>query len=369
MIRLASPEIDFNEIEAIKSVLESGYLVQGEYVEAFENKISQFLNIKHAIAVSSGTAALHLALLALGIGPNDEVIVPDFTFPATANVVEIVGANNVLVDIKLDDFCIDVSQIEKKITSKTKAIMPVHEFGHSADMDKIMQLASKYNLKVIEDAACALGSEYNGKKIGTIGDIACFSFHPRKSITTGEGGIVVTNNDDIARQIRLLRNHGIDWDSGVTQFMVPGYNYRLTNLQGAIGEKQMDKFNSMLNRKKELVKVYDEAFSNYPGIRVPREINNCSHTYQTYYLLLDESMNRNKIIKHMKDFGIETNFGAYSVHSQPFYLQKYKLDSNEFKNSLYAHNYGVALPLHSKLQEKDLIYVSDKLKDAINQSA
>lgn len=369
MIKLASPEIDFNEIEAIKSVLESGYLVQGEYVEAFEKKVSQFLNVKHAIAVSSGTAALHLALLAMGVGPNDEVIVPDFTFPATANVVELVGANNVLVDIKLDDFCIDVSQIEKKITSKTKAIMPVHEFGHSADMDMIMQLASKYNLKVIEDAACALGTEYKGKKIGTIGDIACFSFHPRKSITTGEGGIVVTNNDDIAKQIRLLRNHGIDWDSGVPQFMVPGYNYRLTNLQGAIGVVQMDKFNSMLNQKKELVKVYNEAFSNHPRISVPIEVNNCSHTYQTYYLLLNEGVNRNKLIKLMKDFGIETNFGAYSVHSQPFYLQKYKLESSEFKNSIFAHNYGIALPLHTKLQEKDLLFIAEKLKEALNQIA
>lgn len=365
MIKLASPEIDSNELEAVKLVLESGHLVQGEFVESFEKKIAQFLDIKHVIAVSSGTAALHLALIALGIGPGDEVIIPDFTFPATANVVELVGATCVFVDIMLDDFCMDTSLIEEKITRRTKAIMPVHEFGHPVNMDEILRLADKYHLHVIEDAACALGTAYKSQKVGTLGDLGCFSFHPRKSITTGEGGVVVTNNDELARQIRLLRNHGIDWDSGKPQFVVPGFNYRLTNIQGAIGHIQLDKLEMMLKQKKQYVKYYNDAFLDSPGIRIPVEKNDCLHTFQTYYVLLDENVNRSEVIRLMKESGIETNFGAYPVHAQPYYRQKYKLNSDHFPNSLYAHLNGLALPLHSKLKDNDFKYVSEKLKELI----
>ena len=209
MIKLSMPDIGLDEFEQIKEVLDSGYLVQGDKVDEFENLVKDYLKAKHVIAVSSGTAALHLALLALDIKAGDEVIIPDFTFPATANVIELVGATPVFVDIDLDSFCIDTKKIEEKISSRTKAIMPVQEFGQSSDMSKTLEIAERYNLKVVEDAACAFGSEYGEKKIGTIGDIGCFSLHPRKAITTGEGGLLTTNSDEYAEKLRILRNHGI----------------------------------------------------------------------------------------------------------------------------------------------------------------
>lgn len=210
MIRLTRPYIPDEAIEKCIEVLRSGNLVQGLYAEKFEQAISDYLDVKHAMVVSSGTAALHLSLIALGIGPGDEVIVPAFSFPATANVVELVGAKPVFVDIKLDDFCIDASFIESVITNNTKAIIPVHEFGMPANMKPVLKLAEKYKLFIIEDAACALGAEYENRKAGAFGNLGCFSFHPRKAITTGEGGVVVTNDISLAEKIRAIRNHGIE---------------------------------------------------------------------------------------------------------------------------------------------------------------
>ena len=218
IIRLAKPNISSNAIDEIADVFKSGFLVQGKKVAEFEKNLANYFNVKNAICVSSGTAALHLSLIALNIKQGDEVIVPAFTFPATANVVELVGAKPVFVDINLNDFCIDISEIESKITEKTKAIIPVHEFGQVAKIHEIIEIAKKYNLKVVEDAACAFGAEYNYKKIGTFGDTGCFSFHPRKAITTGEGGVILTNNEYIVERLFALRNHGIVYNYGEIEF-------------------------------------------------------------------------------------------------------------------------------------------------------
>lgn len=367
MIKLAVPDIGKDELDEIKKVFDSKYLVQGDKVEEFENQIKEYLGVKNVIAVSSGTAALHLALLAIGIGEGDEVIVPDFTFPATANVVEIVGATTKFVDIKLDSLCIDADKIEEKITENTKAIIAVHEFGQSADMDKIIELAKKYNLKIIEDAACALGCEYNGKKVGTIGEIGCFSLHPRKAITTGEGGIIVTNNDEYATKIRILRNHGLNYVDDKLQFTMVGLNYRMTNIQGAIGVVQMKKLESINRKRTELAKKYNELLRDVKNIRLPEEKDYGKHIWQTYHILLDKKIDRDKVILMLKEKGIETNFGAYAVHREPYYLNKYNNESEKLSNSTYANLYGIALPMHSFMTEEKIKYVVKELLGVVNR--
>lgn len=367
MIRLSSPNIGNDELKEVAKVFNSKNLVQGDRVEELENLVKEYLNIEQAIAVSSGTAALHLALIALGIKAGDEVIIPNFTFPATSNVVELIGAKTILVDVEIDSLCIDTKLIESKITKKTKAIIPVHEFGQCANMDEIMELAKKYNIKVIEDAACALGSEYRGKKAGTIGDIGCFSLHPRKSITTGEGGIIVTNNDEIAKKIKILRNHGLDYVEGKPNFVLAGYNYRMTNIQGAIGCVQIKKIDKINKINKKIATIYNEKLSNIEGVSIPNNKEYGERIWQTYHLLLDKKCNRDSIIRKLKEKNIETNFGAYSVHNQPYYKEKYEYKDEYFKNSIYAHNYGLALPLHSELKYSDIDYIVKQLDRCLDE--
>ncbi|WBW96608.1 DegT/DnrJ/EryC1/StrS family aminotransferase [Oceanirhabdus sp. W0125-5] len=354
MIKLAVPNIGKEEFDEIKKVLDSKYLVQGEKVLEFERMVSRYLNVNNAIAVSSGTAALHLALIALNIKSGHEVIVPDFSFPATSNVVELVGGYSKFVDIKLDSFCIDAEKIEEKITEKTKAIIPVHEFGQSAHMDKIMELAKKYNLKVIEDAACALGAEYKGKKVGSIGNLGCFSFHPRKAITTGEGGMIVTNNNELAEKIRSLRNHGISYKDGKVQFAFAGFNYRMTDIQGAIGVVQMRKLERLIKRRVELANEYNKLLRDAEDILLPVEKVESRHVYQTYHIMVNERINRNHLIIKLKENGIETNLGAYAIHNQKYYKEKYQCDDIEFRNSNLAYNQGLALPLYYGLDDENI---------------
>ncbi|WP_252250259.1 DegT/DnrJ/EryC1/StrS family aminotransferase [Clostridium sp. ZBS13] len=362
MIKLAVPEVGDEELDEIRKVFESKYLVHGDKVEEFEELIKGYLNVKNAIAVSSGTAALHLSLLAIGIETGDEVIIPDFTFPATANVVECVGATTKFVDIDLDSLCINTNKIEAQITSKTKAIIPVHEFGQSADMNSIIAISKKYDLKIIEDAACALGTEYKGQKVGTIGDFGCFSLHPRKAITTGEGGIVVTNDDELAKKIKILRNHGLSYANGKPEFVAAGLNYRMTNIQGAIGVVQMKKLDNINNKRRHIVEEYNKLLKDIKKIQLPEEKSYGKHIWQTYHILLDEKIDRDKLIIFMKEQGIETNFGAYSVHDELYYKKKYSINNNDMNNSVCAHKFGIALPLHSDLKKEDIKYVCESIR-------
>lgn len=361
MIKLCEPNLENEEFEEIKKVLESGYLVQGEKVEMLEGIISDYLNIKHCIAVSSGTAALHLALIALGINPGDEVIVPDFTFPATANVVELVGAKSKFVDINLDNFCIDENKIQESITERTKAIIPVHEFGQSANMDEIVNIAKKYNLKIIEDAACALGTEYKGKKVGTIGDIGCFSLHPRKAITTGEGGIIATNNGELAEKIKVIRNHGISYLNGKIEFIAAGFNYRMTEMQAAIGIIQMKKIKNIIEYRKFISKRYEELLKDEDNLVLPKD-DYGTHIYQTYHILLDNKFSRDLIKDKLKENGIESNLGAYAIHVQQYYKEKYESDDQALKNSLFAYKQGLALPIYHKISVGKIKYICEHIK-------
>ena len=362
MIRLSKPYITEDCVNNVVSVLRSGNLIQGENVKALEEKTKNYLNVNYAVAVSNGTAALHLALLALGIGPDDEVIVPAFTFPATANVVECVGAKTILVDISLDDFCINPSLMEKAITPKTRAIIPVHEFGQAAQIDVIMAIAKKYKLKVIEDAACALGTEFRNRKAGSFGDIGCFSLHPRKAITSGEGGIIVTNDADIAHSLMVLRNHGIESKDGTIDFIAAGYNYRMTDFQAALCLPQFDLIEGIIEKRIRQAKFYDDNLKNNVNITTQYIFPERRMVYQTYHILLDEKIDRNMIISCLKEKQIETNYGANALNVLSYYSKKYGYKQTDCPNASFANKQGLALPMGMHLQENELEKISYELK-------
>lgn len=362
MIKLAAPEIDNKEIQQIKMVLDSGWLIQGKRVKEFEKKIARFVGTKYAIAVNSGTSALYLSLLALEISKGDKVITSNFTFPATANTIELTGAKTTLVDIKLDTFNINTSEIKSKITSKTKAIIPVHLFGQSTDMTPIIKLAKQYGLKIIEDAACALGATYKKRMCGNFGDLGCFSFHPRKAITTGEGGMIVTNKLGLAKKLRLLRNHGMASNKDKTDFILPGLNNRMTEMQAAMGVVQIKKLNKIIQQRQKIAKIYDKLLCNIGEITIPKKTKDTNHTYQSYIVLLKKNINRNKLIQRLKKQEIETGIPTYALHKTAYFRKKYNFSNNEFPNSKTAFEQGLSLPMHSKLTAQEVEFIIKKIK-------
>lgn len=362
-IRLVKPDIPEEALHRVSEVIKSGHLVQGEYVKKFELALQDYLGTQNAIVVSSGTAALHLSLMALDLQSGDEVIVPAFTFPATANVVEVVGGKPVLVDITLDDFCIDTTQIEKAITNRTKAIMPVHEFGQPAEMDGIIAIAKKYRLEVIEDAACALGAEFNHKKVGTFGRLGCFSLHPRKMITTGEGGVVVTDDDILAERVRSLRNHGLSSSGNGFDLIYAGLNYRMTDVQAALGLSQLGAIDTFAQAREQVAQMYQERFAGINWIKTPLCFEKRKSIYQTYHLLLDEDIKRDALVASLKQEEIETNYGAYALNCLTYYQRKYGYTGKELQNAVRAYRQGLALPIGAHVNKEDIPYIVGALKN------
>jgi perosamine synthetase len=357
-IPLANPDIREEDVQAVVEVLRSSMLVQGKNVEALEQYMSDFVGCQHTAAVSNGTATMHIALHLLGIGEGDEVIVPAFSYIATANVVELVGAKPIFVDINIETFCIDASKIEAAITPKTKAIMPVHEFGLAADMQPILDLAKKYNLYVIEDAACALGATDNGQFTGTFGDMASFSLHPRKAITSGEGGFVTSNNSEMIEKVKTLRNHGTGTINGKAEFVVAGFNYRMTDFQAALVLSQFKRLKATLDYKQTLAKVYFEEIKN-KNILLPTVPSTKKHSWQTFHVVLPDGMSQAATIDFLKTKNIGTNYGAQCMPYQYVYQQKYGLDCKTlFPNALRANLQGLALPIYEKMTVEDVKYVS-----------
>jgi len=287
--------------------------------------------------------------LALGIGPGDEVIVPDYTFPSSANVVELAGAKPVFVDIGPLTFNIDPELIECCITKKTKAIMPVHLFGQSADMTAILLIAKKHGLIVIEDAACALGAKYKGQKCGTIGDIGCFSFHPRKVITTAEGGMVVTNVKSVADRLRILRNHGIEHKNNKIDFVAAGFNYRMTEIQAAIGLVQMKKLTALIASHRQVAGIYASCLNSIEWIKTPFVPFYNTHVFQSYIIQIPESFDRDRLIAYLRKNGIEANFGTYAMHRLTFYKDKYHLKAGQFPVTEKVFQTSIALPIFEHL--------------------
>lgn len=308
-IHLAKPNILDKDIDLVVDVLKSGMLVQGKYVNELEKTFTELTNAKYASALSNGTATLHLALKTLNIGIGDEVIVPAFSYVATANVVELVGAKPIFVDIDLKTFNIDITKIEEVITSKTKAIIPVHEFGLACDMDAVMLVAKKHHLFVIEDAACALGALYKGKHVGGFGDFGSFSLHPRKAISSGEGGVLITNSEVYDKKIKILRNHGTETINGKMDFSEFGFNYRMTDFQAALVYSQMDRLQGSIDYKNELACIYHQSL-NQLKLQLPSTPDFTKHTWQTYHVVLHDSIDRDLIIDKLRDYKVGVNYGA-----------------------------------------------------------
>jgi perosamine synthetase len=360
-IPLAKPNIRESDIENVAVVLRSGMLVQGAEVLNIEARLAEYLKVKHVICLSNGTATLHTALLALGIGPGDEVIIPALSYIATANVIERVGATPIFVDVEERSFNIDATKILAAITAKTKAIMPVHEFGLIADINIIKEIADANNLYLIEDAACALGAKQNDVFAGTIGDFGSFSFHPRKAITSGEGGCLVTNDDALADKARTLRNHGVDMSTGSMEFIEAGLNYRMTDFQAAMLKGQLERLPKTLEYKNVLAATYNEMLSNIEVLK-PIVKEGKKHAWQTYHVLLSDSLDRDQTIAKLRENGIGTNYGAQCMPEQFYYKKKYNLDSQLlFPNAYRAYTKGLALPLYELLTKEDIIYISKQI--------
>jgi dTDP-4-amino-4,6-dideoxygalactose transaminase len=368
-VRLSKPYFGNkqNLMTMIEDILEHGFLVQGNYVAQFEKRVADYLGVKHAIAVSSGTAALHIALVALGIGPGDEVIVPAYTFPATANVVELVGGEPVFVDIDLNTYDIQADHITKVISPRTKAIIPVHLFGNPSDMDPIMEVARGCGLAVVEDAAGALGSEYQREKCGTIGTLGCFSFHPRKIITTGEGGMVITKDDLLAESLRRLRNHGMKAAGPVLDLVTPGFNYRLSETGAALGMSQVNDLQDRITERQKLAGYYKNLLEHIPEVSVHSAQAGATVAWQAFVVRLRERKN-GPIIKRLKEKGIETTIGTHALHVLRFYQKKYDFLPSDYPNAARLFTECLALPFYNGMSLDMIEEVVKVLKETLDEN-
>jgi len=359
MIKVNSPYLGEEEIEAVREVLESGYLAHGPLVDEFEKEFSKYLGVKHALTVSNGTISLYTALKALDIGEGDEVIVPDFSFFATASTVVLAGAKPIFVDINLDTYTISPEDLERKITPRTKAIIPVHLYGHPADMDSIIKIAKEHNIYVIEDCAQSHGAEYKGIKTGTIGIAGAFSFYATKNLTMGEGGAVTTNNDKIADFVKFFRNHGQLRRYYHTRI---GWNFRITNIQGALGLIQLRKLDRMNSRRREIAKLYDEELSNIGCLRTPVQKKWAKHVYHQYTIWVNRSVLRDKLSEYLRDAGIQTGIHyPRPIHMQPAFK---KYGENVYcPNSVKASSHVLSLPMHPGLSDEEVNEVIIRVKE------
>lgn len=375
------------EITSVLEPLKSGWLVQGKHVASFENKWSDFIGVPRSLAVTSCTSGLHLSAVALGLKPGDEVIVPAFTWISTANIVEHQGATPVFCDIDISTFNIDVTKIAELITEKTVGIIPVHLFGLAADMDPINALAKEHGLWVMEDAACGFGAKYRGRHVGSLGDVGVFSFHPRKSITTGEGGMVCSDNLNLLECIQQLRDHGavlsdLQRHLGPKPYLLSdhvhaGYNQRMTDIQGALGDKQMDRAASILKERRSIAKLYNEAFVDLEQIATPSDLDGYEHGYQSYpCLFLPSKINqanifnvqeaRNTFMENLQAAGISTRPATHAIHKLKYYKEKYKLTDEQFMNAHIADSCSISLPLFHGMTEGETEHVITNVKHFIS---
>lgn len=353
-IPLARPFTGEEELDEIRAVLESAHLSQGLKVVEFERLVAKHTGAEYALATSSCTTALHLSLVALGIGLDDEVLVPDFTFPATANVVVQQGATPILVDIDPETYNIDTDQLERHLTSRTRAVMPVDLFGLSADMAPIVAFAGEHGLAVLEDAACALGATYHGSPCGLLGDIGCFSFHARKIITTGEGGMIVTNRGDLAEKLQLLRSHGGIRRNDRFTFEEAGFNYRMSDLQAGVGTAQMRRLTHLIERRRTLATKLREGLAEVTGITVPLEPAWGGHVYQAFVALIDADVDRDEVIGRLRSEGVEATLGTYALHDQPFFQRTFGYRPGDRPRSHAAFLQSMALPLYPSMQVSEV---------------
>ncbi|KTC84732.1 MULTISPECIES: DegT/DnrJ/EryC1/StrS family aminotransferase [Legionella] len=362
-ISVAQPKLAGNERKYVLDCLDSNWISSnGKYIGAFQESFAKFCNVKHAIATNNGTTALHLALVALDLQPGDEVIIPTVTYIATANAVRYCGATPVLVDVCEETMNINPNEIEKKITAKTRGIIPVHLYGHPADMEAINKLADQYGLWVVEDAAEAHGAEVLGSKVGSLGTCAAFSFFGNKIITTGEGGMVTTNNDELADKLRLFRGQGMDPNRRYW-FPVIGYNYRMTNIQAALGLAQMETIEQALSSRTILASWYNDALQNLSDqIVLPIELPWAKHVFWMYTIFLKKGgeYERDRLRQHMDEMGIETRPVFYPMHILPPYAE----DKAYPVADLWSLR-GINLPMHQDLTQNDVQQIVNALVTAL----
>ena len=368
-LRLARPSVGEEELSKIDQVLATGYLTQGPVVAEFESLVAKRVGTKHAFATSSATTALHLSLVALEVGPGDEVIVPAFTFPATANVVVQLGAKPVLADIDLSTFAVTVDRVEPALSSRTAAVMPVDVFGFPAPMSDLCSLASDNGVRVVEDAACAIGASRAGKECGSFPDVGCLSFHPRKVITTGEGGMITTDDDDLAERIALLRNHGGSKSGGRFSYEAAGFNYRLSDVAGAIGVVQMGKLATLLELRRQRAEQLTKQLNEIEGVRPPVSEDDAVGTYQAYVALLSDRIDRDRVIAGLDALGVESTIGTYGIHLEPYYRHLLGTAPEMFPNATVAARQSIALPMFPDMSEADVDRVATAVADVIGTLA
>jgi perosamine synthetase len=375
-VPITRPALGSDEAGALAEPLATGWIVQGPKVREFERVFCDLARAPHALATTSCTTALHLALSVLGVGAGDEVVVPSFTYVASANVVEQCGANTVFVDVDGSTFNVDPAALEAALSPRTRAIMVVHLFGLLADMEPIMAMARERGIPVIEDAACAVGSRLQGQHAGTFGDFGAFSFHARKVVTTGEGGMLTIRDDDQARLASIMRSHGGQVSDlerhrmgafALPEHEVVGFNYRMTDLQAAVGIVQLGRLDELVARRRDLAASYDDALSDLRGVVIPRVPDGAEHTYQSYVLrFTDEAaMGRDDVAVALQRRGIATRQGTHAVHLLAYYRRKYGVAATDFPRSLDADRNSLSLPIFPAMTPEEQSYVIAGLRDLL----
>ncbi|MCO5090661.1 DegT/DnrJ/EryC1/StrS aminotransferase family protein [Bosea sp. (in: a-proteobacteria)] len=376
MISITEPSFDESEIEMVRAVLDSNWVTQGPMTEKFEALIAANQKSRYALACTSCTAALHLATMALGLGPGDEVIVPAFTWITSAHAAEYTGAKAVFADIDLETYNIAPAALEAAITPRTRAVVAVHLFGLAAPMDEIRAICAPRGIRIIEDAACAIATTYKGEPVGALGDLACFSFHPRKIVTTGEGGAVTTNDDDLAAAVRSLRNHGATGlpDDGeprgpwtMASFNRIGYNLRLSDIQAAVGVAQMAKLGRLVAARRASAAYYTEQLHDLNDIVLPLAGDHAGHTFQSYVIRIAEGgrARRNAVMTALAGAEMQTRPGTHAVHRLGYYKDKYRLAAEQYPNAALAEDTTITLPIIPFMAQADQDRVVSELRGAL----
>jgi perosamine synthetase len=374
-IQISLPSTGDQEWQAVREPLTTGWLTQGPKVAQFERVFAERHGVRHALAATSCTTALHLILAALGVGPGDEVIVPAFTWVATPNVVLYCGATPVFADVDRGTYNVDPADVARKVTARTKAVIAVHLFGLCADMEAL-RAAVPAHIPLIEDAACAAGASYRGRFAGSLGLAAAFSFHPRKSITTGEGGMVTTNDAKLADTVNMLRNHGASISeeqrhAGPRPYLLPdfnllGFNYRMTDLQGAVGIVQMTKLDSFISERERWARWYAAELAGIPWLRMPQWPTAGAHAWQAFVTYVDPDaapMPRNQIMERLQQQGISTRPGTHACHMLGLYRDRFRLEPGDFPGARDCDAQTMAIPLHNRMSAEDFQYVASALRE------
>lgn len=375
-MNITEPSFDDAELRLLKECLDSKWVTQGPMTARFEALIAAAQGARHALACTSATAALHLSALALDLKPGDEVIVPALTWITSAHAAEYVGAKAVFADIDLSTFNIDPAAVEGAITPRTRAIVAVHLFGLAAPMRELRALAARQGLAIIEDAACGIGTTYEGAPVGALGDLGCFSFHPRKIVTTGEGGAVTTNRDDLAARVRVLRNHGaggppVDGEPQgpwtMARFEELGFNLRLSDIQAAVGVAQMGKLDRLVADRRRAAARYDDALRGENALALPTGGDKAGHSYQSYVVRVLEGgrARRNAVMSALAAHDIQTRPGTHAVHRLGYYREKYALRAEDFPRAALAEDTTITLPIVPFMSEADQDRVVEVLREAV----